>query len=481
VDPRDQRIAELEVAVASRDALIAQQQAAIQVLTEKVQQLERTVAELTERLNRNSRNSHLSPSSDGPGAREGDKPKGGSRRQPGGQPGHRGHHRSLLPPDQVDHIVHHFPAECDDCGAKLPKVVDPNATRTQVTEMPPVQPEVTEHRCHAVTCNCGCTTRARPDALPTSPFGPRLMSLIALFTGVYHLSRRQTVRVLNDVLGTQISLGAVSSVEARVSTALEPAADDAWAKIDQAPVKHADATSWLHKGKSRTLWTLATAVATVFKIVVDGSAATIKPFFGACKGILVSDRGTVFSFWRMNFRQICWAHLIRKFIAFSERDGPAAQVGQELLQYAELLFKYWQDFRAGNLSKKRLLEWMAPVCRQVEGCLQRAVDADIDQVSGSCADILAHRQALWTFLTRDGVEPTNNHAEQELRAFVLWRKRCFGAQSERGHVFAERVMTAAHTARKQNRNVLAFLTACCEAHLSNTASPSLFAAETAAA
>ena len=480
-----ERIKELESQVAARDAIIEQQQATIEALTAKLQQLERVVAELTERLNRSSRNSHLPPSSDGPGARgerqSKEKPKGSSQRKAGGQPGHRGHHRGLLPPDQVNHVVDHFPSECDDCGAPLPQVLDPNATRTQVTEIPPVRPEVTEHRCHAVACSCGCTTRARPDAVPASPFGPRLMSLIALFTGVYHLSRRQTVRILNDVLGTRISLGAVSAVETRVSAAVKPAADEAWTKVDQDPVKHADATSWLHKGKARSLWTLATAAATVFRIVVDGSAATIKPFFGACKGILVSDRATVFSFWKMKYRQICWAHLMRKFVAFSERDGPAGSLGKELLEYTALLFKYWQDYRAGRLSKKSLLEWMAPIRQQVEACLRRAVDAGIEHFSGSCADILAHQEALWTFLRRDGVEPTNNHAEQELRAFVLWRKRCFGAQSERGHVFAERVMTVAHTARKQNKNVLAFLTACCEARLKNTAGPSLFALDLAAA
>ena len=60
-------------------------------------------------------------------------------------------------------------------------------------------------------------------------------------------------------------------------------------------------------------------------------------------------------------------------------------------------------------------------------------------------------------------------------SFVLWRKRCFGSQSDRGNVFAERVMTVAHTARKQKRNVLAFLTASCKASLERTAAPSLLA------
>ena len=59
--------------------------------------------------------------------------------------------------------------------------------------------------------------------------------------------------------------------------------------------------------------------------------------------------------------------------------------------------------------------------------------------------------------------------------FVLWRKRSFGSQSERGNRFAESVMTVAHTARKQNRNVLEFLTACCVAKNAKAAAPSLFA------
>jgi transposase len=51
--------------------------------------------------------------------------------------------------------------------------------------------------------------------------------------------------------------------------------------------------------------------------------------------------------------------------------------------------------------------------------LADAVSADVSGLSGSCADILEHRKALWTFVDQAGVEPTNNHAEREIRAFVL--------------------------------------------------------------
>jgi hypothetical protein len=91
---------------------------------------------------------------------------------------------------------------------------------------------------------------------------------------------------------------------------------------------------------------------------------------------------------------------------------------------------------------------MRPIQRDVERTLERGIAADLERLSGSCADILAHHEALWTFVEHDGVEPTNNHAELELRDFVLWRRRSFGTQSDRGERFAERVMTAVRTARK---------------------------------
>jgi len=308
-----------------------------------------------------------------------------------------------------------------------------------------------------------------------------LMSVIALLTGVYHLSRRRTVDMLSDVLGVQVSLGAVSAVEARVSDAVKPAVDEAWDQVDSAAVKHTDGTSWAQAGTRRSLWTIATATATVFKILSSGSKENLKPLFRSLKGIMVSDRDKVLGFWAMERRQVCWAHLIRKFISFSERDGPAGDIGCELLDYTGIMFEYWHDYKAGNLSRARFRTWMAPVRSQLEALLEKAVAANIARLSGSCADMLEHKPALWTFVDRDGVEPTNNHAERELRSFVLWRKRSFGTQSDRGNRFAERLMTVAHTARKQDRNVLELLTACCQAQSDKIDASSLFEAKRAVA
>lgn len=467
-DWRDERIAELEAELSRRDARIAE--------------LERQVAHLAEQLGQNSQNSHLPPSSDSPAQRKWRRmskkgSKGKEQRKRGGQKGHAGAHRELAPPEKVTKFVDLYPPECVNCWQPLPEVPDVSAKRYQQIEVPPVEPGITEWRRHAVTCPCcGFKTRAAydTDKIPSSPFGPRLMATMALLTGAYHLGRRRAVDLLWDLLGVRVSLGAWSIVEGRVSQAVQPAVDEAWSKVGNAPVKHTDGTSWYQAGASMALWTIAATVATVFKIVVDSSKETLKPLYGALGGILVSDRAKALNFWAMERRQICWAHLIRKFISFSERDGPVGVFGQQLLDYTSLVFDYWHDFQDGKLSRETFLARMAPVQQQFETLLDQAVAAQLPRLSGSCADVLAHKAALWTFIQHVGVPPTNNHAEQEVRAFVLWRKRSFGAQSSRGNVFAENLMTVAHTARKQQNNVLAFLTEACVAHQTGDQCPSLF-------
>lgn len=468
------QIYDLLAQLRERDELIA-------VLRTEVAFLRDRVAGLEERLGENSSNSSKPPSSDGPGGREPDEGKGKGKgkkkrdkRKRGGQPGHQGSHRALVPPDQVDHVVDHHPKQCESCWSDLPRTPDSNPQRHQVTEIPPVKPETTEHRGHGVTCNCGHTTQAViPEQEKASSFGPRLSSHIAMLTGVYHLSRRQAVEAAADFFGVTISLGALSAIEGRMSHAVEPAVNEVWQAARQADVKHTDGTSWRQAGQPLQLWTIATSAVTVFKVLTNGTADALKALLGRINGVLVSDRATALGFWAMKRRQICWAHLLRKYVSFSERDGPAGDFGRVLLEYTGILFDTYRAYKDGKISRRTFRQRMAPLRVQVEAVLQRAANANIKRLSGSCRDILAHREALWTFVDNGQVDPTNNHAERELRRFVLWRKRSFGTQSERGNRFAERIMTVVHTARKQRKPVLAYLTAVCEAHQQGQPIPSL--------
>lgn len=476
------QLKERDAIIAQQEAVIEKQQTFIEHLQKQVQALKSEIEGLKRKLNKNSDNSNRPPSSDPPqetkAPKSKKKPEQKTKRKRGAQIGHLGAKRARVAEEQLNRIEDYFPDRCNHCATQLPKVFDDEPKRHQVTDLIDFKPHITEHRRHHVTCpKCSKPTCAKPTGLAFQyQLGPRLCAVIALLTGVYHLSRRSAVRLLQDLFGLSVSLGAVSAVEGRVSDALEGAYDEALQKARRAKIKHADGTSWKQARTSMQVWTIATASVTAFKIVVDGSKATLKALFKIFQGTLISDRARALSFWAMERRQVCWAHLLRKFVSFSQRDGPSKFIGVDLLDLTGLLFEYWKAYQEARLEHDELLHWMAPVRKQIEALLLKGVRLGVKGVSGSCADILVHKAALWSFLEQPGVCPTNNLAERQLRSFVLWRKKSFGAQSARGHRFAERIMTVSMSARQQSRRVLDFLVLSYEAWLEGRLGPSLFLA-----
>ena len=90
-----------------------------------------------------------------------------------------------------------------------------------------------------------------------------------------------------------------------------------------------------------------------------------------------------------------------------------------------------------------------------------------------CREILRLEGALFTFVRREDVQPTNNAAERAVRPAVLWRKGSFGTDSEAGSRFVERMLTTTATLRLQNRNILDFVTTACHARIVGQKPPSL--------
>jgi transposase len=196
------RIEELQKALAERDAEIAKRDVEIARLVAEVARLTEWVAVLQRRLGQDSSNSSKPPSSDPPASRNRRKQARRdrkNRRKRGGQKGHKGHQRQVLPESEVDELVHLYPDQCENCWQPLPQVPDPGAKRHQVTELPPIRPHTTEYCWHQVRCPCcGYRTQAkRHGRAAKTTFGPRLMAVMALLTGVYHLSRRKTVELLS--------------------------------------------------------------------------------------------------------------------------------------------------------------------------------------------------------------------------------------------------------------------------------------------
>ncbi|WP_095991971.1 IS66 family transposase [Cystobacter fuscus] len=478
VAARDARIAELEAQVAARDARIAELEAQVKALT-------RRVAELEAQLRRNSTNSSKPPSSDPPGVRR--PPREPTGRRAGGQPGHEFHERELLPPEQVNRVIEvPAPERCHSCNEKL-EGGQREVHRHQMVEIPPLQPLVTEVRCHAVECaHCGTLNRALAPEAVGHVFGERLSAMVCLLVGKYRLSKRLVRDALSDLLGVRLSLGAIGNREKEMSAALSGPVAQAEQYVRDQDAAHLDETGW-YEGKVQGhhrrawLWLAATALVAVFRISSSHGGEVAKALLGEdFAGFLITDRWSAYNWYETALRQLCWSHLTRDFQGFIDRGGESARIGQALMEERNRMFKWWHQVRDGTMSREDFARRMSEVEQEVGRLLRQASVCAEDETAGTAAKILQLEEALWTFVQVEGLEPTNNFAERLLRPCVMYRKTSLGTQSPEGSRFVERILTAVTTLDLQQRNVLEFLTDLLYAHRRGLPLPSLLPFSTTA-
>jgi transposase len=197
-------------------------------LQERVVSLETQVASLQESLEqvlkpeKTSRNSSVPPSKSYKPNRkpcEGQKPLGPKL-------GHVGRSRTRQTPDVV---IECKPTVCAQCGHDLTKVEQAVIGKSQVVDIPPIEPIVVEAHRFCATCpSCGHAQAADyPLVLePERVFGPQVETLVTYFHHVHHLSYERLEQVLSEVFGLQISQGAIDNILQRTAQRLEPEAEE---------------------------------------------------------------------------------------------------------------------------------------------------------------------------------------------------------------------------------------------------------------
>jgi transposase len=427
-------------------------------LEREVQQLREELAELRRQLSRNSGNSSTPPSANPPWAPRpvSKKPSG---RKPGGQPGHEGHHRELLPVEQVDEVVKHRPAQCKHCGARFgDSMAGQLIDRHQVSELPRRAVKVTEHQAIACTCRrCGQITRQRiPEELTRSVLGVRLSAAIAFVSARVHGSRRAVEELLEEVLGAPLALGTVMAREREITQALSEPYRQAKQMIQKASAKNVDETGWKRAG--RFLWVAATRSLAVFHLDPCRNRDAMHELLGQkINGTICTDRFGVYEKVPIERRGLCWSHLKRDFNDLAEQKGPARKIGDAGLEICTQLFDLWHRFRDRRMSRSALHRLLMPVRKKMNKLLKRGRRSRAKQAARFCRELLRLEPALWTFARVKGIEPTNNHAERMLRPAVMWRKQSLGSHSVGGCRFVERMMTVLQTLRLRGRSVMDYL------------------------
>lgn len=443
-------------------------------LRDQLAEQAKRIADLERQLalrQQNSTTTSKPPSSDGLAGRQRERGRRvKSRRKAGGQPGHPGHHRELVPVERVDAIVDFVPDSCRRCAHRLHarhRVGDPR--RHQVTEVPPMAAHITEYRCHRRQCPaCGTATLAPLPAEFASQFGPQLTALIAYLTVVCRLPRLVVQRLLEGALQISISAGSTQNAWEEASAAVTTPYEELQRALADQPVLNGDETGHRTNGAKRWLWTLVAPTFVFYTIATSRSAEVLRQVLGAAfAGVLGSDRLPTYLTYAAARRQFCWSHFTRNLRSAQElAHTPAAQrFCREALSLQRQLFRLWHRFRGdprirgASLTRAQLIAKVRPIEKRFFALAEGHVNAADADVSNLARALFVHHAHFFTFVYDEGVEPTNNAAERALRTAVQWRKIMFGNRSEDGELAVARLLTVTRTCQLQQLNVLAYLTA----------------------
>lgn len=442
---------------------------------------------LNQRLNQDSTNSSRAPSSDTPEAkvkRKAEAKKTLSRtkkRKQGAQPGHQAVRVPLVELSENDRVVECKPETCQYCGESLAEQSDPLPWRRQTYEVEIVR-RVTEYRKHRCECpTCGKVTEGilPPEALG-SAYCPTVVLLTGMLTGLCQVSRRVASVFIENISGIPISVGSVSNQEKELTEASVPVMQEIQTVAQNASQGNADETGFgLKSGRSGWLWVLVTPLAVLFRLFEGRAGKYAGQLLGKFAGILTSDRWGGYNGYAEENRQLCWAHLIRDFKSMEETGPSGKTIGRELRKASYKMFRMWHRFK--RWKRERELQG-APVAmegfaKQVEPlrCRVRALlEEGVDRGVPKCKTILKVEPLLWTFTRNADVEPTNNAAERAIRRAVIWKKRSFGVESDRGARYVESMLSILATCACNGVNAAYFLRDMIHSHRSKTPVPDIF-------
>ena len=430
-----------------------------------VAELEGRLKVLEDRLGKDSHNSSKPPSTDGFKK----KPKSlrpNLGRSSGGQLKHPG--RTLDFTDKPDSVVVHRPVACEDCGTSLDGVDAISFERRQVSDLPPIELVVTEHRLETRACpKCGKANSAPAPEGVDQPvqYGARVRALIIYLLHVQLLPYRRTADMMADVFGAPLSEGTLANTSELASKGLAEVETAIVEAIKEAPIVHMDETSQNIGGKRFRLHVACTTVLTFYMSHVKRGKAALDAI-----GILAGFTGRAIHDGLSAYRifdcehGLCNAHHLRELICVHEQYQQqwAADMVTLLVEIKRAVAKakedgkqslgaLWECRFEGRYRKLLKVGYKANPPPAPSGkpgrTKQGVVRCLLLRLTRNESEVLA-------FMHDFSVPFDNNQAERDLRMMKLKQKVSGGFRSEEGAKQFCRIRGYVSTLRKQGINVL---------------------------
>jgi transposase len=384
-------------------------------------------------------------------------------KRPGRKPG-QGFFRFRNPPEQAADVEPvNVPVDvqcCPDCGGRLGEGRREIVSITDIPAQP--QPEVRRYAVETRDCGeCGRKVRGQhPGIAPGQQgatahrVGPHVKALAHILHYVHGVPVRKTPAIIEDLTGVRLTQGAITQDAMKQSNDAVGATYKALrALVQDQPVVHTDDTGWRVGGAAAFLMAFVNPWLSVYQVRPQHRNEEVRELIPAhFGGVMVCDRGRSYDAVELEevAQQKCLAHLIRNASTVAEaKTGRAKQFSEQL---------------------KEILQQALGLAAEKNGIaaadyLQRVKELD-DQLTFHLRDRVLHDEDnqrllngvgaqhdkghVLRFLGEEGLEPTNNRAERDLRPAVIARKVSHCSRNERGARALEAFTSVLQTIRKTN-------------------------------
>ena len=309
-----------------------------------------------------------------------------------------------------------------------------------------------------------------PEELRNCPIGPTTKAIALWLHHHLKLPFRPVQELFSTLFGMSFVPASALNFSLKAARQGQPLYEDLRDKIRASSLLHLDESSWRIDGHGAWLWYAGNSALDFFAVDRSRAAQVIATILGDdFGGDIVSDDYAVYNLVLARFRQTCLAHIIRtaKDIAAEICLMPESKRYADDIRFATAIAEFFQEVcaldqkrRSNRLSRKKARAMVPRLRRRLRALCSRA-RSHPKAINLQDRLLSPERDAkkLFTFLTRLGMPPTNNHAERALRGPVISRKISFGSRSDVGaHAFAV-LASLLGTAHRQNRDPLAFLNA----------------------
>jgi transposase len=238
----------------------------------------------------------------------------------------------------------------------------------------------------------------------------------------------------------------------------KPLAQDVAEKLRACEANHADETYYRINGRHAYVWFHGNEDLAHFCVSRTRSGSVSRTILGAdYRGGLHMDCYSGYDRHKTRIKQRCLAHLKRSAEAWrkllSKEAGDSRAFFDAVCTWVKRGCAWHRKWKHSTGSQKD--REANGLRRELERLPQMPTDSE--RAARLQKRLRRYGDEWLTFLDHPGVAPTNNLAEQALRAVVILRKLTFGSRTRAGAKRLGTMMTVIETAKRQGRSVLNFL------------------------